>query len=121
LVVSILLRGMPPAAERAIAASTIRLHLTARRIAMNYVRTAILLAVLTALVMVLSYLLGGPDGVLVAFLTAAATNFLAYWKGDRLVLSMHGVQEVESARRLSLSTADSSPRCSTWSIITMSC
>jgi heat shock protein HtpX len=31
----------------------------------------------------------------VAFFVAAATNFFAYWSSDKLVLSMHGAQEVD--------------------------
>jgi heat shock protein HtpX len=62
---------------------------------MNYVRTAILLAGLTALLMGVGYLIGGQSGVLIAFFVAAATNFLAYWNGDRLVLSTHGAEEVD--------------------------
>jgi heat shock protein HtpX len=62
---------------------------------MNYVRTAILLAGLTALLMGLGYLLGGWRGALIAFFVAAATNFLAYWNGDRLVLSTQGAREVD--------------------------
>jgi Zn-dependent protease with chaperone function len=64
-----------------------------QEIAMNYVRTAVLLAALTALLMGIGYLLGGRGGALIAFFVAAATNFFAYWNGDRLVLSMHGAQE----------------------------
>ena len=62
---------------------------------MNYVRTAVLLAALTALLMGIGYLLGGRGGALIAFFVAAVTNFFAYWNGDRLVLSMHGAQEVD--------------------------
>jgi heat shock protein HtpX len=62
---------------------------------MNYARTAILLAALTALLMGLGYLFGGGTGALIAFFVAAATNFLAYWNGDRLVLSVHGAHEVD--------------------------
>jgi len=62
---------------------------------MNYVRTAILLAALTALLMGVGYLLGGRGGVLMAFFVAVATNFLAYWNGDRLVLSTQGAHEVD--------------------------
>ena len=62
---------------------------------MNYVRTAILLAALTALLMGIGYLLGGRGGALIAFFVAAATNFFAYWNGDRLVLSLHGAHEVD--------------------------
>src|SRR6516162_4186423 len=62
---------------------------------MNYVRTAVLLAALTALLMGIGCLLGGRGGASIAFFVAAVTNFFAYWNGDRLVLSMHGAQEVD--------------------------
>jgi heat shock protein HtpX len=62
---------------------------------MNYMRTAILLAALTALLVGLGYLLGGRGGALIAFFVAIATNAFAYWNGDRLVLSTQGAQEVD--------------------------
>jgi len=69
---------------------------------MSYLRTAILLAGLTALFMGVGYLLGGPNGALIAFFVAAAMNFctywnadFTYWNADRLVLSMHGAKEVD--------------------------
>src|ERR1700752_5126795 len=62
---------------------------------MSYLRTAILLAGLTALFMVVGYLLGGSNGALIAFVVAAAMNFFTYWNADRLVLSMHDAQEVD--------------------------
>src|SRR5262245_10300928 len=65
------------------------------RIAMSYLRTAILLAGLTALFMVVGYLIGGANGALIAFFVAAATNFFTYWNADRLVLSTYGAQEVD--------------------------
>jgi len=64
-------------------------------IAMSSVRTAILLAGLTALFMGVGYLIGGPNGALIALLVAAATNLVTYWNADRLVLSMHGAQGVD--------------------------
>ena len=62
---------------------------------MSYLRTAILLAGLTALFMGAGYLVGGPTGALIAFFVAAAMNFIAYWNSDKLVLRMHGAQEVD--------------------------
>jgi heat shock protein HtpX len=62
---------------------------------MNYVRTAILLAALTALFMGVGYLIGGQSGALIALLIAAAMNLFSYWNADKLVLSMHGAQEVD--------------------------
>jgi heat shock protein HtpX len=64
---------------------------------MNYFRTAILLAGLTALFMGLGYLIGGSSGALIALLIAGGMNFYAYWNSDRMVLSMHGAQEVDAA------------------------
>src|SRR5262244_243728 len=63
---------------------------------MNYVRTAILLAGLTALFMGVGYLIGGQAGALIALMVAAAMNLFSYWNADKLVLSMHGAQEVDA-------------------------
>ena len=63
---------------------------------MNYFRTAILLAGLTGLFMAVGYLIGGQSGMLIAFVIAAATNLFSYWNADKLVLSMHGAQEVDA-------------------------
>src|SRR4029077_16781385 len=62
---------------------------------MNYLRTAILLAGLTALFMGLGYLIGGGSGAIIALLIAAATNLFAYWNSDRMVLSAYGAREVD--------------------------
>jgi heat shock protein HtpX len=62
---------------------------------MNYMRTAILLAGLTGLFMAVGYLIGGGSGALIALIIAAATNLFSYWNADKLVLSMHGAQEVD--------------------------
>jgi heat shock protein HtpX len=63
---------------------------------MNYLRTAILLAGLTALFMAVGYVIGGRNGMLIAFLVAAGMNFWAYWGADKAVLSMAGAQEVDA-------------------------
>ena len=64
---------------------------------MNYFRTAMLLAGLTALFMGLGYLIGGAGGAMIALVIAAATNLFAYWNSDRAVLSMYGAHEVDRA------------------------
>ena len=63
---------------------------------MNFLRTAILLAGLTALFMGVGYLIGGASGAMIALVVAAAMNVFAYWNSDRMVLSMHGAQEVDA-------------------------
>ena len=62
---------------------------------MNYLRTAILLAGLTALFMGIGYLIGGAGGAIVALFVAAGMNLVTYWNADRLVLSMHDAHEVD--------------------------
>jgi heat shock protein HtpX len=64
---------------------------------MNYLRTAILLAGLTALFMGVGYLIGGESGALIALLFAAGMNLISYWNADKLVLSMYGAQEVNAS------------------------
>ena len=64
---------------------------------MNYFRTAILLAGLTALFMGVGYLVGGGGGALIALVVAGGMNLFAYWNSDKMVLSMHGAQEVDAA------------------------
>jgi heat shock protein HtpX len=62
---------------------------------MSYLRTAVLLAGLTALFMGVGYLIGGAGGAVIALAIAAATNLFAYWRSDRMVLAMYGAHEVD--------------------------
>ncbi|MFO1190098.1 MAG: zinc metalloprotease HtpX [Alphaproteobacteria bacterium] len=64
---------------------------------MNYVRTAILLAALTALFMGVGFVVGGQQGMVIAFVVAAGMNLFAYWNSDKMVLRMHGAREVTRA------------------------
>jgi heat shock protein HtpX len=63
---------------------------------MNYLRTAMLLAGLTALFMGVGFLIGGANGAMIALVIAAGMNVFSYWNSDRMVLSMHGAQEVDA-------------------------
>jgi heat shock protein HtpX len=60
-------------------------------------RTFLLLAAMTALFLAIGYAIGGEGGMLIAFGIAAATNLFAYWNADKMVLSMHGAQEIDRA------------------------
>ena len=64
---------------------------------MNYFRTMLLLAAMTALFMGVGYLIGGTGGMLVALLFAIGTNAFAFWNSDRLALSSHGAEPVTRA------------------------
>ena len=61
----------------------------------GYVKTFMLMALLTALFMGLGALLGGASGAGIAFLVAAAMNVFAYWNSDKAVLSMTGARAVD--------------------------
>jgi heat shock protein HtpX len=63
---------------------------------MSMLRTWLLLAALTGLFLVLGYLIGGQTGMLIALVVAVATNVFAYWNSDKMVLRMHGAQEVDA-------------------------
>jgi heat shock protein HtpX len=62
---------------------------------MNYFKTAILLAGMTALFMGVGFMIGGEAGMLLALLVAGGMNVFAYWNSDKMVLRMHGAQEVD--------------------------
>jgi heat shock protein HtpX len=62
---------------------------------MNFMRTAMLLAFMTALFMGVGYLIGGSGGMMIAFLIAAGMNLFSYWNADKMVLRMHHAVEVD--------------------------
>jgi heat shock protein HtpX len=68
----------------------------------GYVRTALLLAVMTALFCAIGFAIGGEQGMLIAFLVACGMNLFAWWNSDRVVLGMHNAQPIgpEEAPRL---------------------
>jgi heat shock protein HtpX len=61
---------------------------------MNFARTALLLAAMTALFLAVGYLIAGEGGAMVAFLIALAMNGWAYWNSDKAVLRMHNARPV---------------------------
>src|SRR5689334_6840725 len=63
----------------------------------NTLKSALLLAALTALLVVIGRAIGGPGGMVMAFGLAIAMNFGAYWFSDKVALSMAGAREVASA------------------------
>jgi heat shock protein HtpX len=62
---------------------------------MNYARTALLLAVLTAIFVALGAAVGGKAGLVVAFFAAMIMNAVSLWKSDTAVLRMFNAQEVD--------------------------
>ena len=64
---------------------------------MNMMRTALLLAAMTALFLAVGYLIAGEGGALIAFALALAMNGWAYWNSDKMVLRMHNARPVTRA------------------------
>lgn len=60
----------------------------------NQLRTALLLAVLTVLMVWIGQLIGGRGGMMIAFVFAVVMNFSSYWFSDKIVLRMYRAQEV---------------------------
>jgi len=63
----------------------------------NLMKTAILMAAITALFMAIGSLLGGRQGMVLALLIALGMNFFSYWFSDKLVLKMYNAQEVDES------------------------
>jgi heat shock protein HtpX len=60
----------------------------------NQFRTAILLAVMTAFIMIVGQLLGGRQGMFIALIFAGGMNFFSYWYSDKIILKMYRAQPI---------------------------
>ena len=60
-------------------------------------RTTLLLAALTGLIMLIGQWLGGSQGMVIAFVFAVVMNFGSYWFSDKIVLAAYGAREVSEA------------------------
>src|SRR5512133_2679867 len=62
---------------------------------MNGLKTAALLATLSAIILMIGYASGGSDGMTFAFLIAFVVNVVSYWFSDKIVLGMYHAKVVE--------------------------
>jgi len=60
-------------------------------------RTTLLLGALTGIIMAIGQLLGGSQGLVIAFIFAAIMNFGSYWFSDKIVLGMYRARQVSEA------------------------
>ena len=60
----------------------------------NGIKTALLLGLLSGVLLTIGELLGGANGLVVAFGLAAVMNLGSYWFSDKIVLRMYRAQEV---------------------------
>ncbi len=61
---------------------------------MNRLKTLVLLAAMTALILAVGQMLGGRGGMMLALIFAAVMNLGSYWFSDRIVLAMYHAQPV---------------------------
>ncbi|WP_028587568.1 zinc metalloprotease HtpX [Desulfocurvus vexinensis] len=63
----------------------------------SQIKTVLLLALLTGLLMLIGGAMGGRGGLMVAFVLAMAMNVGSYWFSDRMVLSMYRARVLSRA------------------------
>lgn len=63
----------------------------------NLLKTAVLMAAITALFMAIGAMVGGRAGMMFALVLALGMNFFSYWFSDKLVLKMYNAQEVDES------------------------
>jgi len=66
----------------------------------NGVKTVLLLGALSGLLLVIGDLIGGANGLVIAFIIAAVMNLGSYWFSDKIVLRMYRAQEVSAGHPL---------------------
>ena len=64
---------------------------------MNTLKTTVLLAALTGLLMAVGAFFGGTKGMTIMFVISLLMNFFSYWYSDKIVLKMYGAREVGPA------------------------
>jgi len=60
----------------------------------NGIKTVLLLGLMSGVLLALGELLGGANGLVIAFVFAAIMNLGSYWFSDKLVLSMYRAKQV---------------------------
>jgi len=63
----------------------------------NVFKTGLLLAVLTAMLVLIGGAIGGQQGMVIAFVIALAMNFFSYWFSDKIVLAAYGAKAIDEA------------------------
>lgn len=62
---------------------------------MNFLKTTVLLATLTGLLVAIGGLIGGVSGAIIFLVIAGAMNFFAYWFSDKFALRMAGARQIQ--------------------------
>lgn len=62
---------------------------------MNWIKTTMLMALMMVIFILVGGLIGGQDGMMIAFAISLAMNFGSYWFSDKIVLSMYGAKQID--------------------------
>ena len=60
----------------------------------SQIKTVLLLALLSAIIIGLGGIMGGRTGIIIAFVIAMIMNVGSYWYSDKIVLSMYQAREL---------------------------
>jgi len=60
----------------------------------NTLKTTFLLGLMTTLIVIVGQLLGGNQGMIIAFVIAVGMNFFSYWFSDKIVLATYKAHEI---------------------------
>lgn len=69
---------------------------------LNQLKTVLLLGFLSGLFFLLGYLIGGSNGLVVAFIMSLLMNFFTYYFSDRMVLAMYGAKPLDREKYRSI-------------------
>ena len=62
---------------------------------MGYIKTCLLLSVLTLLFIFVGFAIAGESGALIAFVIAFMMNIFAYWNSDKIILKMYKAKQID--------------------------
>ena len=63
---------------------------------MGYIKTCLLLSVLTFLFIFVGFAIAGESGALIAFVIAFMMNIFAYWNSDKIILKMYKAKQIDT-------------------------
>jgi heat shock protein HtpX len=62
---------------------------------MNYLKTTLLLAAMTGILVIFGRVIGGVNGAIIFLVIAGVMNFITYWYSDKIVLAMYKAKEIK--------------------------
>jgi heat shock protein HtpX len=63
----------------------------------SFIKTTLLLGAMTGIIILIGGVLGGSNGIIIAFVIAAVMNFGSYWFSDKLVLRAYSAKPIDAS------------------------